>query len=340
MKTDPTPPALLAVGTFVVDYHKVLDHYPEERSYARVIRERVSNGGAPLNLLIDLAKLGVDFELHAAGKVGRDLDGQLVLEACRKHGIHTEQLQAVEGASTGYTDVFTVESTGRHTCFHSCGIGDSFARRDVKLRAIKPRMLFLGSLGALGRMDRHNPEFGRKGATQLVRDAHKQGIISVIELAPIDQQTGIKDYAETLAHADYLILSDRLAESMLGMSLYAEGQFDVDLARMAAKRFLDCGLRRAVVIQSGAGAIQLDADGGLHEQSGILLPSSQRVGSAGSDHAFCAGYIEGLFKAKSVEHCLMQGIAVARACRSHLTPSEGIPSLEECMERVRQAVST
>lgn len=339
MKTEPPNPALMAVGTFVVDYHKVLDHYPEERSYARVIRELVSNGGAPLNLLINLAKLGVDFELHAAGKVGRDLDGQLVLESCRKHGIHTDQLAAIEGASTGYTDVFTVESTGRHTCFHSCGIGDSFARRDVKLRAVKPRMLFLGSLGALGRLDRHNPEFGRKGATQLVRDAHKQGITTVVELAPIDQGTGIEDYAETLAHADYLILSERLAESMLGISLYEEGQFDADLARIAAKRFLDCGLRKAVVIQSGAGAIQLDADGRFHEQSGILLPSSQRVGSAGTDHAFCAGYIEGLFHGKSVVMCLLQGLAVARACRSHLTPSEGIPALEECLKRVRQAVS-
>ena len=67
----PPSPGFLAVGTFVVDYQKVVDHYPDERSGAQVTRELVSNGGAPFNILINLARLQVDFPLHAAAKIGR-----------------------------------------------------------------------------------------------------------------------------------------------------------------------------------------------------------------------------------------------------------------------------
>lgn len=334
---NPELPPLMAVGTFVIDYHKVLDHFPEERSSSRVKRELVSHGGAPLNLLVALARLGVEFPLVAGGKVGRDLDGQLILETCTKHGIDTTQLMSVEGASTGYTDVFTVEGSGRHTCFHSCGIGDTFARRDVKLRAVNPKILFLGSLGALGRMDRHNPEFGRKGASQLLRDARKQGITTVLELAPIDRVRSVESYAETLAQADHLILNDRLAETMLGCELYAEGQFDPELARQAAQRLIDCGLRRSVVIRAAVGAVSLGSDGTFCHQAGQLLRPSQRVSSAGVDHAFCAGFIEGLYHEKPVAECLLQGLAVAMACRTHLTPSDGIAPLGECMQFMRES---
>jgi sugar/nucleoside kinase (ribokinase family) len=324
-------PAFMAVGTFVVDYHKVVDHYPRERHGARVTRELVSNGGAPFNTLVDLAKLQVDFPLYAAAKIGRDLDGRMILECCQQHGIDTSQLTAVEDASTGYTDVFTVESTGKHTCFHYSGIGDTFSRRDVKLRAVAPKLLLLGSLGALGKLDRHNPDYGRKGATQLVRDARKQGITTLVEIAPIDRDNQLSDYCETLAEADYLIISNRLAEELLGVEFYVEGQFDPDIARHAAQRILDCGLRRAVVIHSGSAAIHLDVDGHFHEHAGFLLPAGKRVGSAGVDHAFGAGFIEGLYHGKDIDLCLRQGLAVAALCRRHLTPSDGIPSLAECM---------
>jgi len=325
-------PAFMAVGTFVVDYHKVVDHYPRERSSTGVKRECMSNGGAPLNTLINLANLQVDFPLYAAAKVGQDLDGKLILECCHRHGIDTSQIIAVEGSSTGYTDVYTVESTGRHTCFHFSGIGDTFSRKDVKLRAVKPRMLFLGSLGALGKLDTHNPEYGRTGAAQLVRDARKQKIITVVEIAPIERNSTIADYAGTLAEADYLITNDRLVEELMGIELSTEGQLDPDLARVAAQKLLDLGLRSAVIICAGAAAVHLGVDGAFSCISGHLLPAGQRVGSAGVDHAFAAGFLEGLYHNKPMELSLKQGLAVATVCKCDLTPSDGIKPLAECLE--------
>ncbi len=327
-----TPP-LLAVGTFVVDYHKVVDHYPRQGKSACVRHEEVSNGGAPLNTLVNLAKLGVDFPLHAAGKVGKDLDGKFILECCREHGIDTTQLVAVDGGNTGYTDVFTVASTGRHTCFHYSGIGDTFARNDVKLRAINPKILFLGSLGALGKLDKFNPLYGRKGATQLVRDARKQGITTVLEIAPTNGISSIADYLETIAQADYLILNDGLTEDMLGVELNVDGHFDPEAARAAAKQLTQHGLRKAVVIYARSAAIHVGIDGQIVEQSARRLPADQRVGTAGIDHAFAAGFLEGLYHAKPTALCLQQGLAAAAACRRELSPSSAIQPLDTCMEQ-------
>ncbi|MES2439983.1 MAG: carbohydrate kinase family protein [Verrucomicrobiota bacterium] len=325
-------PAFLAVGTFVVDYHKVVDHYPGERSGTRVTREVVGNGGAPLNVLINLARLKVDFPLFAAARVGRDLDGKFILEICEEHGINTSQVIPIEGSSTGYTDVYTVESSGRHTCFHFNGTGDTFSRKDVKLRAIAPRMLFLGALGALGKMDEFNPEYGRRGSTQLVRDARKQNITTVVEISPIDRVAKLDSYAETLAEADYLIINDRVTEALVDLELYSENRFDPELVRRAGQKLLDCGLRKAVIIQSGAGAAYVGADGSFKYQAGFFLPWDKRAGSAGVDHAFGAGFLEGLYHSKPIDRCLQQGLAVSTVCRRDLTTSGGITSLSECMK--------
>ena len=330
----------LAVGTFVVDYQKRVDHYPSERLSAQILSEQISNGGAPLNILIDLAKLKVDFPLFAAAKVGQDLDGMFIIDCCKEHNIDINQIKAIEGASTGYTDVYTTSSTGKHTCFHFCGIGDTFAREDVKLRAVNPKILFLGSLGALGKMDEHNPEFGRKGATQLVRDARKQNIITVVEIAPIDRTANLESFSETLAEADYLIINDRLTESLLHTELYSDSQFDPHLSQQAAKKFLGCGIRKAVIIHSGSSAIYVGADGSTHYQLGYFLPWDQRVGSAGVDHAFSAGFLEGLYHDKPIDVALQQGLAVSTVCRRDLTSSGAILSLKECMDYCRKLTTS
>jgi sugar/nucleoside kinase (ribokinase family) len=326
-------PKLLAVGTFVADYHKVVKHYPSERTSSRIFEEVVSPGGAPLNVLIDLAKLESGFELSAAGRIGQDLDGQFIAEQCTEHQIDISQLSYDEKRPTGYTDVYTVKESGKHTCFHFDGAGAHFCRKDVKLRAAgDPDYLFLGSLGALGKLEEFDEEENSTQAKRLIRDARKRGITTIVEFAPLDSGASLQDFAATLFEADYALLNDRTAETITGSTLYTENQFDPNLARTLAQELLDTGLRKAVIIQSGSGAVYVGADGSFAYQASSFLPLKQRAGSAGVDHAFCAGYIDGLSKSKSPKDCILQGIAVSTVCRTHLTPSGGILPIAACME--------
>ncbi|MGZ0654986.1 carbohydrate kinase family protein [Coraliomargarita sp. W4R72] len=332
MEKQSIKPTILAAGTYVVDYHKTVKHYPNERASSKITGEVISNGGAPLNLLVDLAKLGTRANLKASGRIAQDLDGKFIVETANKHGIDISQLNYDKSGGTGYTDVFTVEESGRHTCFHFAGVGGNFSRQDVKLDVAKPDYLFLGSLGALGQLEAIDPESGRAQSTKLIRDARKRGITTIIEFAPLDQGASISDFAETLAESDYVIINDRVAETITQMSLYSDNIYDPDLARKAAQKILDTGLRIAVIIHSGAGAVYVGADGSFYKADGYFLPWAERSGSAGVDHAFCAGFIDGLVGGKDEQECLRRGLAVSTVCRKDLTPSNSIGSMDSCLK--------
>jgi sugar/nucleoside kinase (ribokinase family) len=332
MEKQSTKPTILAAGTFVVDYHKTVKHYPSERASSKITGEVISNGGAPFNLLVDLAKLGTRAHLKAAGRIAQDLDGKFIVETCNQHGIDIAQLNYDKSAGTGYTDVFTVEESGRHTCFHFAGVGGHFSREDVKLDVAKPDYLFLGSLGALGQLEAIDPELGRAQSTKLIRDARRRGITTIIEFAPLDRGASIEDFEDTLAESDYVIINDRVAETITEMSLYSDNIYDPDLARKAAQKILDTGLRIAVIIHSGAGAVYVGADGSFYKCDGYFLPWEDRVGSAGVDHAFCAGFIDGLMSGKGEVECLRRGLAVSTICRKDLTPSNSLVKIDACLQ--------
>mgnify|MGYP005858054785 CR=1 FL=1 len=118
----------------------------------------------------------------------------------------------------------------------------------------------------------------------------------------------------------------------MGIELNTEGQLDPELARVAAQKLLAHGLRSAAIIHSGAAAAHLGVDGAFTCIGGHLLPAGQRVGSAGVDHAFAAGFLEGLYHNKPTERSLRQGLAVATVCKGDLTPSDGIKPLAECLD--------
>jgi len=181
-------------------------------------------------------------------------------------------------------------------------------------------------------MDDHNPSYGRTGASQLLREARKKKITTVVEIAPISRNDSLENFTESLGEADYLIINDRLTQRFTSLDLYADGHFDPELAHEAARTLLEKSkLRKAIVIRSAVAAVYLDTDGTFHHIPGYLLPNSRRVGSAGVDHAFCAGFLEGLYHQKPVEQCLHQGLAAVASCRRDLTPSDGIPKLDDCL---------
>lgn len=53
----------------------------------------------------------------------------------------------------------------------------------------------------------------------------------------------------------------------------------------------------------------IHGNGEVVEQSGSLLPASQRIGSAGIDHAFAAGFVEGLYYDKPIDLFLIPAMA-------------------------------
>src|SRR5947209_3552111 len=100
-------------GNFIVDHVKTVDAYPAEQTLANILAQTSGGGGGAYNVLKDLATLDSAMPLEAVGLVGDDAAGRAILHDCEVSGIEVASLRPIGGASTSYTDVFVVESTGR-----------------------------------------------------------------------------------------------------------------------------------------------------------------------------------------------------------------------------------
>ena len=112
---------IVAGGNWIIDQVKLIDVYPEREQLANIRSQYQGTGGAPYNVLIDLAKLGAAFPLVGAGLVGRDSLGQAILDDCKRNKIDTRYLRTTAEAPTSYTDVMTEQYNGRRTFFHARG---------------------------------------------------------------------------------------------------------------------------------------------------------------------------------------------------------------------------
>src|ERR1041384_7003511 len=181
-KNTSTRSGVLAGGNWIIDQVKLIDVYPQREQLAN-IRSQVAygTGGAPYNVLIDLAKAGVDFPLLAAGLVGKDTFGEQILSDCKKNKIDTKFLKATASADTSYTDVMTEQNGGRRTFFHFPGANALWRGEELDFIKTKARIFHLGYLLLLDALDEPDAKFGTKAA-RLLSCAQEAGIKTSVDV--------------------------------------------------------------------------------------------------------------------------------------------------------------
>src|SRR5436189_6094347 len=91
---------IFAGGNWIIDQVKMVDVFAQREQLANIRSQSQGTGGAPFNVLVNLAKLGAGFPLAAAGHVGKDLLGDQTLDTCRKHKIDPKSPKPVANAGT------------------------------------------------------------------------------------------------------------------------------------------------------------------------------------------------------------------------------------------------
>ena len=133
-KKAPKRSGILAGGNWIIDQVKMIDVYPQREQLANIHGAAVTGtGGSPYNLLVNLAKLGADVPLSAAGLVGKDAFGQLIQDDCKKFKIDTKFLTATADAPTSSGKHIRVPMPGRalpaEQVAEARGFADAFALR-------------------------------------------------------------------------------------------------------------------------------------------------------------------------------------------------------------------
>ena len=322
---------LLAGGNWIIDQVKLIDVYPQREQLANISRQAQGTGGAPYNVLINLAKLGAPFPLLAAGLVGKDALGDAILADCRAHQIEPKFLRATADAPTSYTDVMTEESAGRRTFFHLRGANVRWRGEDLDFKKISARIFHLGYLLLLDALDEPDAKFGTKAA-RLLAAAQDAGLKTSVDVVSVDSDRFPKIVTPALKYVDYCILNEIEAGKTTGFRIrQTNGRLDTVALRHAAGALLQQGVRELVVIHFPEGGFARTRKGDDVWQSSLKLPDKYIAGTAGAGDAFCAGVLFGLHEGWDLTRSLHIGVCAAAASLSDPTCTGGMKPLKACL---------
>jgi sugar/nucleoside kinase (ribokinase family) len=327
---------LLAGGNWIIDQVKMIDVYPQPEQLSNIRGQSQGSGGAPYNVLVDLAHSGAPFPLFGAGLVGDDALGREILKDCRRHGIDTRYLTTTSKAPTSYTDVMTELGHGRRTFFHARGANALWCGADLDFERTRPRIFHLGYLLLLDALDEPVAKFGTRAA-RLLACAQAAGIKTSVDVVSEDSDRFPKIVCPALKHVDYCILNEIEAGKTTGFKIREpNGRLDTVALRHAAGALLQQGVRELVVVHFVEGAFARTRKGEDFWQSSLKLPSDYIAGTAGAGDAFCAGVLWGLHEGWDLQRCLRGGVCIAAASLSDATCSAGVKSLNTSLALARK----
>jgi sugar/nucleoside kinase (ribokinase family) len=321
---------LLAGGNWIIDQVKLIDVYPEPEQLGNIQGQSEGTGGAPFNVLIDLAKSGAPFPLCGAGLVGEDALGEEIFRICRENKVDTRYLATTSKAPTSYTDVMTEKSGGRRTFFHARGANALWRGDNIDFRKTKARIFHLGYLLLLDALDQPDPKFGTKAA-RLLAKAREHGLRTSVDVVSENTDRFAALVNPALRHVDYCILNEIEAGKTTGFCIRNGEQLDTIAARHAAGALLEQGVRDLVVIHFPEGAFARTRNGQETWQPSLSLPDKYIAGTAGAGDAFCAGVLLGLHEGWELRRCLLTGVCIAAASLADPTCTAAVESLKASM---------
>ena len=321
---------ILAVGNFIVDDVKLIDAWPEQDMLASIRSEKSSNGGGPYNVLKDLAAMGAEYPLQAAGLIGGDARGEWILRDCVAAGIDVTQLHITEEAPTSYTDAMTVISTGRRTFFHQRGANAKLTDGHVDFAKSNAKHLHLGYLMLLDAMDEFVQE-GRTRSSLLLEAACQAGLTTSVDMVSTEHAQFREIALSALPFTDVLIVNEVEAGKVVGEKLSGN---DLDQCLKAAEKLLEAGVRWQVVIHMPEGVVVADRRKEPVVQWSLKLPEGFIAGATGAGDAFAAGYLHGWHEGWDTLKSVELAMGAAAACLSDPTPSTGLRSVTECLKLV------
>lgn len=318
----------LAGGNWIIDQVKLIDVYPQREQLANIrAKAAPGTGGAPYNVLINLAKLGADFPLAAAGFVGKDMLGDQVLADCKRHKIDTKWLRPIATADTSYTDVMTEQKGGHRTFFHYRGANALWKGEDLDFTRTKAKIFHLGYLLLLDALDEADAKFGTKAA-RLLAAAQAAGLKTSVDTVSEDSDRFAKIVSPALKFVDYCILNEIEAGKTTGFKIRrSDGTLDTVALRHASGSLLQCGVKELVVVHFPEGGFARTRKGDDVWQSSLRLPEKFIAGTAGAGDAFCTGVLLGLHEGWDLKRCLETAVCAAAASLSHPTCTGGMKPL-------------
>jgi sugar/nucleoside kinase (ribokinase family) len=327
---------ITAAGNWIVDRVKRVDGIPARGMLVNIKDQQFSPGGAPANVLNDLARMKAPFPLTGLGVVGNDADGQYLKRVFGELGVDVTGVQMTDAAPTSFTDVMNDEKTGDRVFFHHRGANALFGPRHVPVERLSCRIFHLGYLLLLDTLDQADAEHGTVAAG-LLRRVREAGFLTSVDVVSEESDRFRTLVPPALKHVDYLILNEIEVSRAVGIPVRDKGNGLIGPGLIdAVDKLYEHGQMRLVAVHMPEGVYIRDARGRRWSRGSLALPDGFIAGAVGAGDAFCAGMLYGLHEGWDVMDMAQLANCCAAASLSAPGASEGVKPLEEVLQLARR----
>ncbi len=274
---------------------------------SRIIDQIGSPGGSAANTIIGLAKL--DCKTGFIGKIAEDEEGKKLLQDFKEQKVDTTGIIVAKKTRSGKAIGF-VDKTGQRALYIDPGVNDtiSFAELDQHY-ASQTKFLHLASFA------------GEKGLL-----TQRELLARLPENARVSLDPGIfyarlgLDFLEDMIRKTYVMLPNADELTLLtGETDYCRG----------AELLLEKGVKIVAVKLGKSGCYVTDGT-----ETRVVPPYATKVvDTTGAGDAFCAGFLYGLLKGKSLEKCGKIGNFVASRCITRMGARTGLPTPKDLAQQ-------
>jgi len=259
-------------------------------------------GGSAANTLVGLARLGC--KVGFLGKVANDREGKMLMEDFCREGVDTKGIVLSEKGRSGVV-MGLVDRKGERALYVDSGVNDAIGLTELNVEyAVKTRFLHLTSF------------VGEKAFEIQKRfvDALPKSV--KISLDPGELYARKGAILESLIKRTFVLMPNLNELKLLtGKSDYREG----------AEVFIRKGVVMVAVKLGGKGCYVTDG-----KEKHLIEPFKVKVlDTTGAGDAFCAGFLYGLIKNRSLYECGRLGNFVASRCITKMGARAGLPTLAE-----------
>jgi ribokinase len=273
----------------------------EEESFITDFAETC--GGSAANTAVGLARLGC--KVGFVGKVADDREGKILLEEFRREGVDTKGIAVAKQGRSGTVFGF-VDENGERALYIDPGVNDQVEFNE-KTKTYTSQTMFL-----------HLTSFVGEESFQTQRrilETLPKGVMVSFDPGALYARKGLAELESIVEKSFVLMPNAGELELLTGMANYRKG----------AEAMLKRGVKVVAVKLGSRGCYVTDG----RESHNVEAFKVSAVDTTGAGDAFCAGFLYGLIKHKSLEECGRIGNFVASRCTTRMGARVGLPTLED-----------
>jgi len=273
----------------------------EEESFITDFAETC--GGSAANTVVGLARLGC--KAGFIGKVADDREGKMLIEEFRKEGVDTNGVAIAKHGRSGKAMGF-VDEIGERALYIDPGVNDE-VRFNQKNKRYVSQTKFLHLTSFVG-------EKSFKTQKKILETLPEDAKVS-FDPGTLYSRKGLAALKSIIERTFVLMPSATELELLTGTADYRKG----------AGAMLKKGAKIISVKLGSKGCYVTDGKQSHHVEAFKVTVAD----TTGAGDAFCAGFLYGLAKGKSLEECGRIGNFVASRCIERMGARAGLPTLKD-----------